>query len=148
MSLTNIIDRLYEINRDITGVRRAFRRPPMKLDTAELPALMVVLADWEVRNRPAYARRVVHRFSLRLYGSPVGQDEDLAARQAELEPFFERILNAYDAAVMLNDLDDVLAGWQGIPAVSWRIMPYAGIDYPVLDFTLEVREETNVTVDT
>lgn len=147
MSLTNIIDRLYEINRDITGIETAFRRPPMALDTAELPAIMVVLDNWTVGHRPSDARQTVHHLLLRVYGTPTGQQQDVAARQEELEPFLERVLNAYDATVKLNGLSDMLAGWQGITAVRWRILPYAGTEYPALEFSLDIHEETIVTVD-
>ena len=147
MSLSNIIDRLYEINRDIEGVETAFRRPPMALDTATLPAMMVVLDRWDVGNAPSYARRVVHHLLLRVYGDPIGQEQDVAERQSRLEPFLERILNAYDAAVKLNSHADILAGWQRISGVTLRVLPYAGTSYTVLEFALEIHEETTVTVD-
>jgi hypothetical protein len=108
---------------------------------------MVVLDSWDVRDMPAYARRVDHHLLVRVYGDSSGQDADIAARQQELEPFLERVLNAYDAAVKLDSLDDVLAGYQAIRSVRFRVLPYAGVDHAVLEFAMDIREETNVTVD-
>lgn len=144
MSLSNIIDRLYEINADIEGINRAFRRPPMRLDAAEIPAIMVILDRWDVSDMPAYARRTDHHLLLRVYGDSAGQDADIAARQQELEPFLERVLNAYDKAIKLNSLEDVLAGYQNITAVRFRVLPYAGVNHAALEFDLFVREETVV----
>ena len=145
MSLTAIVDRLQTINAGITGITRAFKRPPETIETAQLPAIAVVLGTWVIRDDEPYisGRRVEHNLKLRVYGNPHGQELNHAARQADLEPFFERVLDTYQQAMLLNELD----GSRYEAKITGCRYGVAG-GYDTLEFDLLIVEKYIVTVDT
>ena len=145
MSLTIILETLQEINEGITGVTRAFTRPPETIETAHLPAIAVVLGTWGINEAPAMQdrRRVDHHLKLRVYGNPIGQELNHAARQADLEPFFERVLDAYDAAILLNEKDGSRYESK-ITGVRYGV----ATGYDILEFDLDIVEKYDVTFDT
>lgn len=144
MSLTAIVDQLLTINEKIVGVRRAFARPPQTLSDADIPAIAVLWRNTDVLASDPYmeGRKLHHHFALRLYGPGLGQDTGHASRQERIEPFFERILDAYDAALLLNELD--ASRYESlITAVRYTTIG----QYQVMEFELTVKEKYAVTVD-
>lgn len=147
MNLGDLFARLYDINSEISGITRAFERPPMKLDTDDIPACMV---DWRnpMATYSTYAasgRRTDWHLQIEIWGYPSGQRTDYAERQQDLEAFPERVFDAYEAAVKLDELTGVQFTNLGAVRFVWRT--YGGeVSYPVLEFDLDVIEKTAITL--
>jgi len=140
MSLSSVLAAMQTINSNVTGVAQAFTRPPQVIDTADIPSLITYWQSSAITNPNYTQREVTHTIMIRLVGEPLGQNIDHAARQERLEPFFERVLDAYDGAVQLGSLSGVHRSEIINAVANW-----AG-EYATIEFTFQITEKYNVTV--
>ena len=147
MDLGNLFERLRVINAGISGVEMAYKRPPMVIDTAQLPAAMV---DWRnpMATYSTYAasgRKTIWHLQIEIWGDPTGLNTGLAQLQEDLEAFPERVFDAYEAAVKLDELTGVQYADLGAVRFVWRT--YGGeARYPVFEFDLDVTEKVAITL--
>lgn len=149
MSISTVATRLVLIQKDISGVRKAYKPStmPNSLSSIPLPAVMNFAGPATYEGEGSGDITETRVWTMRLYVTPAQRPIDAAKKAAKVEPFFRRFMIAFADAQQLNDLGDVQWAWiaedGGVMALQYGDDWFAGTE-----FSLTVKETWNTTVST
>lgn len=143
MTFTAVKDAIETVNKTVSGLKTVHRDPPENIESAQVPLMTALMRDVDpISYNAAEQCRMEYHFALQIWGDAIGQGKDYRARMAKLEPFMERVRDAYAAHITLNrecDHCELTAG-------RITVAPYAEIPHVVLEFDLTVVLKEAVTI--
>lgn len=147
MSISTIATRLALIQKDISGIEKAYDLSNMPNKLGLLPAVTnhpgPAVYEWRGSGDIDETRT----WMMRLYVTPAQRPIDAAKKATRVEPFFRRFVIAFADAQQLNDLGDVQ--WAQIGEdVGLMGLEYEGEWFAGVEFSLTVKETWNTTVST
>ncbi len=142
MELSTIKDKIEAINGAVTGITKSLDSPPDDLPTAWIPCIFPMLRNFETSYAANGLGRFDLHFVLQLWGDAIGQNMDVRTRLAKLDPFPERLRDAYAAHIKLDSTVDQCALTGG----RFAVMAYGQIEHAMIEFDLDVVVKDAVTV--
>lgn len=125
MSISTVSVRLAAMCANITGITKAFARIPRKLEDAELPAAVVFPGQATYERAGGDVRRVTRDYQIAVYVLKGLQGGETQGQEA-VEPFFERVLDYFEArpglelnGAALAVLDAQLVSDGGVQAIGF-----------------------------
>ena len=149
MSIATVAARLVSIQKDIDGIRKAYKPStmPNSLSTLRLPAVVNFAGPATYSGEGSGDITETRTWIMRLYVTPAQRPIDAAKKAAKVEPFLRRFLVAFADAQQLNDLGDVQWAWIGEDG-GVMALQYADEWFAGTEFSLAVKETWNTTVST
>jgi hypothetical protein len=148
MSAETTIERIAELNAQITGITTAFDELPESVEDAELPAALVRVGDAQHVIPYEGARRETRNYELLVLVMDAALGTEAEAEN-RARPFIARFLDFYGARPGLEASDDDREIVEGahITADSGFVngIPYANKLYAGVVFTLQVSEITTIS---
>ena len=135
MSLSNIMTAISVVEATISGVKRAYDKAPPMIN--QFPCFVNFPDSGTVERSPSL-RRTVHKIKLLLY---VLKGADLPTSEAELRPYLDSTLDAFDTHLNLNNN----CSSSRITAYQYGVLTYSGQPYMGITFDLDVTEWTPKT---
>ena len=135
MSLDSIMAALAVVEATISGIRKAYSKAPPSLNAWPCFVNFPDTADIE---RATNLRKPTHHIKVLLF---VLKGAVLPEAEAELRPYLDSTLNAFDGHVTLGGT----AGNSRITGYKYGILEYAGVPFLGISFDLDVTEWTTVT---
>lgn len=148
--MSDVRQRLAEIQSGIVGVRRAYVWAPQSLADTDLPAFCTFAGPATVNSTSETFVEETRTWLMRLYIKPVLQGIDGEAEKA-VEPFLERVRDAFLSHPLLgkNIRDSVLpwirkTAWLGDSGI--QVLSYAGQNYLGSEFRLNVTKIVPISI--
>lgn len=153
MTVETVKPRLAQIQKTVTGVKRAYAQAPGAIPPGDLPLFLNFTGpsenNWEILGEDGDVE--TRMYLMRLLVRQIGQGIDGEAERL-CEPFFARVRNTFAARPGLGSgtAGSHLAGVQaavirGDSGVS--IIKHAGEEFIGIEFKLEVREYVEVVYE-
>ncbi len=140
--MSDIRQRLTEIQSNIVGVKRAYAWAPQSLADSDLPAFCTFAGPATVSQTSETFVEETRTWLMRLYVKPVLQGIDGEAEKA-VEPFLEKVRNAFLSHPLLGNgtKDSALpfvekAIWLGDSGI--QVLSHAGQSYLGIEFRLSI----------
>ncbi|GAP10612.1 hypothetical protein BECAL_01785 [Bellilinea caldifistulae] len=140
--MTDIRQRLVEIQSNIAGVKRAYMWAPQSLADSDLPVFCNFAGASTVSQISETIVEETRTWLMRLYVKPVLQGIDGEVEKA-VEPFFSNVRDTFLSHPMLGSgAKDSVLPW--IEKVTWlgdsgiQVLSYAGQNYLGIEFRLSI----------
>lgn len=135
MSLSNIMTQIAVVEATITGVKRAYDKAPASIN--EFPCFINWPESGDIDRRPS-SRWPTHHIVMELRVLKGGA---LPMAEAEIRPFLEATMNAFDSNLSLNGA----CGNSRIIHYDYGVLPYNGTQFLGISFKIDVTEITPYT---
>jgi len=151
MTVATVKPRLVQIQKTVTGVKRAYAQAPGAIPPGDLPLFLNFTGpsenNWEILGEDGDLETRV--YMMRLLVKPLGQGIDGEAERL-CEPFFASVRNAFASrpSLGLGTKDSSLAGVQVATLMSdsgVSVIKHAGDEFIGIEFKLQVTEYIEVT---
>jgi hypothetical protein len=143
----DIRTRLAAMQRNITGIKKAFDKIPRTIERTELPCFvnLVGAGNYDLQTYGRQMVRDVRTYRMLLFVKEVSDDTESAAEEA-CYPFFDRVRSYFlarpgleldgESPPGLTALDALLQGDSGVQIITYAQKRYAGIEFRILIPTL------------